>query len=82
MKNFLLITSDTTGVLARITSIVSAVGVNIAAVSAFPSGKEGTAVVHLRLYADAIESERIRRRLSKLVDVRAVYNGTEPVNAA
>lgn len=77
MKNFLLITSDTTGVLARITSIVSANGVNIAAVSAFPSGAAGTAVVRLSLQADTLEAERIRRRLTRLIEVRAVYAGTE-----
>ena len=77
MTHLLALTSDTCGVLARITSIVCASGINIDTAAAYPMGDSGLSVVHLRVGADAQAAGRLRRKVSKLVDVVEVHTGED-----
>ena len=69
MTQLLVLTSNCCGVLARITSIVSASGINIHTAAAYPIGDSELSVVHLRIGADQQQAERMRRKIGRLVDV-------------
>ena len=72
MTHLLLMTTNRFGVLARITSIVSSAGANIETAAAYPVGASDMSIVHLRIDADEVLTERLRRKLSRLVDVAAI----------
>ena len=72
MTHLLLMTTNRFGVLARITSIVSSSGANIETAAAYPMGASDMSIVHLRIDADEVLTERLRRKLSRLVDVAAI----------
>lgn len=72
MTHLLLMTTNRFGVLARITSIVSSAGANIETAAAYPLGESDMSIVHLRIDADEVLTERLRRKLSRLVDVAAI----------
>jgi acetolactate synthase small subunit len=70
--HLLLLTTNRFGVLARITSVVSSVGINIETAAAYPVAGSDLSIVHLSLQADGIAIQRAARRLSRLVDVLEV----------
>jgi acetolactate synthase small subunit len=70
--HLLLLTTNRFGVLARITSIVSSVGINIETAAAYPVAGSDLSIVHLTLQADCIVIRRAAGRLSRLVDVLEV----------
>ena len=72
MTYLLLMTTNRFGVLARITSIVSSAGANIETAAAYPIGASDMSIVHLRIDAGEVLTERLRRKLSRLVDVAAI----------
>jgi acetolactate synthase small subunit len=72
MAHLLLVTTNRFGVLARITSIVSSAGANIETAAAYPIEASDMSIVHLRINADSVLTERLRRKLSRLVDVAEV----------
>ncbi len=72
MTHLLLMTTNRFGVLARITSIVSSAGANIETAAAYPMEASDMSIVQLRIDADEVLTERLRRKLSRLVDVAAI----------
>ena len=72
MTHFLVVTSNRNGVLARITCAVSAMGTNIETMAAYPVAGFEVSIVHLHIDADTVQADRIRRKLSRLVDVHEV----------
>lgn len=69
MTQLLVLTSNCCGVLARITSIVSASGINIQTAAAYPIGDSELSMIHLRVAAERDQAERVRRKVSRLIDV-------------
>jgi acetolactate synthase small subunit len=69
VTRFLLLTTNRSGVLSRIISIVSSTGANIESAVAYPAGDSGFSVVHLVSDNSPILRERLVRKLSRLVDV-------------
>lgn len=67
--HLLLLTTNRFGVLARIASVVSSVGINIDTAAAYPVTGSDLSIVHLSLNADHIAIQRAARRLRRLVDV-------------
>jgi acetolactate synthase small subunit len=72
MTHFLVVTLNQNGVLARITSVVSALGTNIETMAAYPVAGSEYSIVHLHVDAETVQADRIRRKLSRLVDVLEV----------
>lgn len=72
MTHFLVVTTNRTGVLARISSIVSSTGANIETASVYPVGDADLSVVHLRVDSGPEQAGRIQRKLTRLVDVMEV----------
>jgi acetolactate synthase small subunit len=69
VTRFLLLTTNRSGVLSRIISMVSSTGANIESAVAYPAGDSGISVVHLVSDNSPIVRERLVRKLSRLVDV-------------
>jgi acetolactate synthase small subunit len=69
VTRFLLLTTNRSGVLSRIISMVSSTGANIESAVAYPLGDSGFSVVHLISDTSAILEDRLVRKLSRLVDV-------------
>jgi acetolactate synthase small subunit len=72
MTHLLLVTANRFGVLARITSVVSSAGANIETAAAYPIAASSMSIVHLCIDADGVLAERLRRKLSRLVEVLEV----------
>jgi acetolactate synthase small subunit len=77
MTHFLVVSRNRPGVLARVASVVSASGTNIDTATAYPIGDSDLSVLHLRVSADGLDSDRFRRKLLRLVDVIEVRTGEE-----
>lgn len=75
--HFLLLTSNRFGVLSRITSVVSSLAANIETAAVYPLGSSGMSVVHLTVDASEVTTDRLHRRLSRLVDVVEITSGAE-----
>ena len=69
MTRFLLLTTNRSGVLSRIISIVSSTGANIESVAAYPLADSEFAIIHLVSGSSNVSRERLVRKLSRLVDV-------------
>ncbi len=82
MIHLLAVTTNRSGVLARITSIVCASGINIETAAAYPMGEVGLSVVHLCIRAEAEFAERVRRKVARLVDVIEVRVEAEAAGAS
>ncbi|HYO80282.1 MAG TPA: hypothetical protein VES20_02690 [Bryobacteraceae bacterium] len=82
MTHLLVLTSNCCGVLARITSIVSACGINIQTAAAYPVGDSELSVVHLHVNAGEQEAERVRRKVSRLIDVLEARTEQEQCSSA
>ena len=76
MTQFLLVTDNRFGVLARIVSIVSSSGVNIQTVAVYPVAESRFSVVHLHLQTGEVMADRIRRKLSRLPQVVDIQVGS------
>lgn len=71
----LILALDRPGVLARIITIVTAQGENIDRAEAFPVGGTGLANVHIWIRFSPGATDRVVRKLSKLVDVVELVAG-------
>jgi acetolactate synthase small subunit len=69
LTQFLLLTTNRSGVLSRITSIVSSTGANIESAAVYPVGASEFAAVHLVAESSDVLRERLVRKLSRLIDV-------------
>ena len=69
MTRFLLLTTNRSGVLSRIISIVSSTGAKIESVAAYPLADSELAIIHLVSESSSVSRERLVRKLSRLVDV-------------
>jgi acetolactate synthase small subunit len=72
MTHYFVVSRNIFGVLARVTGIVSASGVNIDSAAAYPISGSELSVIHLRLTVDSAQAERLRRKLARLVVVLEV----------
>lgn len=77
MTHVFLLVVNRYGVLARITAVVCSGGTNIDSAAAYPVVGSDLSVVHLRMDADFIQLERIKRKLTKLVEVVEVRSDGE-----
>ena len=77
MTHFLVVSRNRPGVLARVASVVSASGTNIDTATAYPIGDSDLSVLHLRVSANGLDSDRVRRKLMRLVDVIEVRTDEE-----
>ena len=77
MTHFLVVANNRFGVLARITAVVSSTGANIDTVAAYPVAGSDVSIVHLRVDSESIIAERLRRKLSRLVEVVEVRTDQE-----
>jgi acetolactate synthase small subunit len=69
VTRFLILATNRSGVLSRITSIVSSTGVNIHSAGAYPVEDSEFSVVYLTSETSTVLRERLVRKLSRLVDV-------------
>jgi acetolactate synthase small subunit len=69
MTHLLVVATNRFGVLARITAVVSSTGANIETAAAYPVADSGVSIVHMRIDADSVMAERIRRKIGRLVEV-------------
>jgi acetolactate synthase small subunit len=69
VTQFLLLTTNRSGVLSRIISIVSSTGANIESAVVYPLGDSGYSVVHLTSETSDNLRDRLVRKLGRLIDV-------------
>lgn len=81
MTHLCVVTCNRFGVLARIATIISASGVNIESATVCPIGGSQLSEVRLRIDACAVQTERLRRKLLRLVDVVEVQAGVAELRA-
>jgi acetolactate synthase small subunit len=82
VTRFLLLTTNRSGVLSRIISMVSSTGANIESAVAYPLGDSGFSVVHLISETSDVLKDRLVRKLSRLVDVIECSAADESANVS
>lgn len=82
MTRFLLLTTNRSGVLSRIISMVSSTGANIESAVAYPLGDSGISVVHLISEVSTVLRDRLVRKLSRLIDVIECSADDESANVS
>jgi acetolactate synthase small subunit len=72
MTHFLLLTENRHGVLARVVSVLTSLGVNIDRASASPVPGSKWSVIEIYMHLGTLESDRMVRKLSRVIGVLAV----------
>jgi acetolactate synthase small subunit len=77
VTHFLLLTEDCHGVLARVVSVLTSIGVNIDRASAAPVSGCRWSVIEIYMKLETVERDRMVRKLSRLIGVLAVEASEE-----